>query len=208
MLCTEVKKTSIEAFCVKQSQSLVEIEQRLEFMLLNFQTLSLMVVISSVLYAVTIAFFALQANQYSGIKTYMWGAICAAAAFLFGAIYSVFQEFLFLRFFATAFLICACYLYCIGIASFLDFKPNYRLLSGLLIFSLCTVSYFVVFNKTAIIGNALTPFYGSIFYTIACYYLWQRRNENFSSSVFFMLANLIFIVMVFMLRCYIVLTHK
>jgi len=43
--------------------------------LLDFKTLSLMVVITSILYAITIAFFALQANQYKEIGLYMWGAI-------------------------------------------------------------------------------------------------------------------------------------
>lgn len=42
-------------------------------MLLDFKTLSLMVVVTSILYAITIAFFALQANQYKGIGLYMCG---------------------------------------------------------------------------------------------------------------------------------------
>ncbi len=173
-------------------------------MLLDFRTLSLMVVISSVLYAVTIAFFALQANQYQGIKAYMWGAICAAIGFLAGAIYSAMPELVFLRFVATEFLIIAPYLYCIGIANFLDFKPHYLLLSGILFSAFVSISYFGLFKTTVVFGNAVTPVYGIIFYSIACYYLWQRREENFSRSIFFMLANLIFIIMVFILRCYVV----
>lgn len=50
-------------------------------MLLDFKTLSLMVVITSILYAITIAFFALQANQYKGISLYMWGLFVQPSVF-------------------------------------------------------------------------------------------------------------------------------
>lgn len=56
-------------------------------MLLDFKTMSLMVVISSFLYAITIAFFALQANQYKDIRLYVWGAICAPIGFFATTLY-------------------------------------------------------------------------------------------------------------------------
>jgi hypothetical protein len=85
--------------------------------LLDFKTLSIMVVISSFLYAITIAFFALQANHYKGIRLYMWGAVCAALGFLLTIFYTGFP---------ASFLTLACYFYYLGIARFLDFNFNAR----------------------------------------------------------------------------------
>lgn len=171
-------------------------------MLLDFKTLTIMVIISSFLYAVTIAFFALQANQYKGIHLYMWGAICAAIGFLLVAVYARFPEFLILRGSSGAFLVLACYFYCLSIVRFLDFTFNSQWLLYLLILALTTICYFIFFDTSNPITGATTPFYGIVFYSIACYFLWQRRHENYSSSLYFVLVSLIFIIIIFAIRCY------
>jgi hypothetical protein len=126
--------------------------------LLDFKALSLMVVITSILYAITIAFFALQANQYKGIGLYMWGAICTAIGFLSATLYVQFPELLVLRFMSSGFLMLACYLYSLGVARFLDFTFNARWL-GYLLISVPTIScYFIfsivrtVFKKSGFVG--------------------------------------------------------
>ncbi|MFI3189566.1 hypothetical protein BCS42_00105 [Crenothrix sp. D3] len=127
-------------------------------MLLDFKTLSLMVVVTSILYAITIAFFALQANQYKGIGLYMWGAICAAIGFLSATLYVRFPELLVLRFVTSGFLMLACYLYSLGITRFLDFTFNARWLRYLLISGLTISCYFIfsitrtVFKKSGFVG--------------------------------------------------------
>jgi diguanylate cyclase (GGDEF)-like protein len=176
--------------------------------LLDFKTLSLMVVISSFLYAVTIAFFALQANQYKGIRLYMWGAICAVIGFLATILYSLFPEYIVLRMGIGYFLLMACYFYCLGIARFLDFNFNPRWLFGFLVLCLVVGSYFVIFYSTSIINPLLTPVCGIIFYGIACYFLWQYRHANFAISLYFVLFSLVFIILVFIVRCYIIITYQ
>jgi hypothetical protein len=175
--------------------------------LLDLKTLSLMVVITSFLYAITIAFFALQANQYKGINLYMWGAVCAAIGFLSTILYARFPEFLVLRFVTNSFLTLACYFYCLGIARFLNFYFNPKGLFYLLVSAFITFGYIIFFDSTNSMGNALVPLYGIIFYSIACYLLWLRRHENFASSIYFMLVNLIFIILVFAARCYAVIAY-
>jgi diguanylate cyclase (GGDEF)-like protein len=176
--------------------------------LLDFKTLSLMVVISSFLYAITIAFFALQANQYKGISLYMWGAVCAAIGFFATTLYISFPDSILLRLGAGYFLILACYFYCLGIARFLDFDFNSRWLFGLLVLCLAVISYFIIFSGKSIAGPLLISVYGIIFYSIACYFLWQRRHANFASSLYFVLFSLIFIILVFVLRCYAVIVYQ
>jgi len=177
-------------------------------MLLDFKTLSLMIVISSFLYAITIAFFNSQANQYKGISLYMWGAVCAAIGFFATTLYFLFPDNLVLRFGAGDFLILACYFYCLGIARFLEFDFNSRWLFGFLVLSLATINYIFVFNSTSIIIPLVMPIYGIIFYGIACYFLWQRRHANFSSSLYFMLFSLIFIIVVFVAHGYVLIVYQ
>ncbi len=177
-------------------------------MLLDIKTLSLMVVITSFLYAVTIAFFALQANQYKGISLYMWGAVCAAIGFLSTTLYSLFPDSFPLRLGTGCFLTLSCYFYCLGIARFLDFDFNPRWLFGFLVLSMVSIGFFISFNKTSVVNPLLVPVYGIIFYGIACYFLWQRRHANFSSSLYFVLFSLIFIILVFVARCYAVIAYQ
>ncbi len=176
-------------------------------MLLDFKTLSLMIVISSFLYAITIAFFNSQTNQYKGISLYMWGAVCAAIGFFATTLCSLFPENLVLRCGAGDFLILACYFYCLGIARFLEFDFNSRWLFGFLVLSMATINYIVVFHCINIVAILFVPIYDIIFYGIACYFLWQRRHANFSSSLYFMLFSLIFIILVFVVRCYVVIVY-
>jgi diguanylate cyclase (GGDEF)-like protein len=176
--------------------------------LLDFKTLSLMVVISSFLYAITIAFFALQANQYKGIHLYMWGAICAAIGFFATTLYSLFPSSIILRLGAGYFLISACYFYCLGIARFLNFDFYFRCLFGILILFFVVTSYLVIFNRTSIIIPLLVPVYGIIFYGIACYCLWQRRHANFACSLYFVLFSLMLIILVFIARCYVIIIYQ
>ena len=171
-------------------------------MLLDFKTLSFMVVISSFLYAITIAFFALQANHYKGIRLYMWGAVCAALGFLLTTIYTQFPQFFALRFGAASFLTLACYFYYLGIARFLDFNFNARGTHCLLITGLISLLYYIFFDPTNSIGYTIIPFYGIVFYGFACYLLWLRRHENFASSIYFLIISLVFIILVFAARCY------
>jgi diguanylate cyclase (GGDEF)-like protein len=171
-------------------------------MLLDFKTLSLMVVISSFLYAVTIAFFALQANQYKGISLYMWGAIHAALGFASTTVYTQFPELFVLRFVSGGFLMLSCYFYCLGITRFLDFDFNSRWLSCCLLSGITAMAYFVFFDSSNAIVGAITPFYGIIFYGIACYLLWLRRSERFSNSLYFVLVNIVLIILIFAARCY------
>ena len=95
-------------------------------LLLDFKTLSVTIFISSFLYAITVAFFALQANQYKGISLYMWGAICAALGFLARPLIIAFPNVATLRFAGGSFLILACYFYCLAIARLLNFNFNVR----------------------------------------------------------------------------------
>lgn len=176
-------------------------------MLLDFKTLSLMIVITSILYAITIAFFALQANQYKGIGLYMWGAICAAIGFLSATLYARFPELLALRFVTSGFLMLACYFYSLGITRFLDFTFNARWLGYLLISGLTISCYFIFLKMENIIVNIVVPIYGVIFYGIACYLLWLRRRANFASSLYFMLFSLIFVILVLATRCYAVIAY-
>jgi hypothetical protein len=163
-----------------------------------------MVVISSVLYAITIAFFALQANQYKGISLYMWGAICAAIGFLAGTFVAIFPDFSALRFASSSFLILACYFYCLGIARFLDFNFNAQGLLYFLVLGLSAIGYFIAFNTGNGTAKILTVFfYAIVFYSIACYLLWQRRHENFAMSLYFVLFSLIFIIIIFIVNGYI-----
>ena len=172
-------------------------------MLLDFKTLSLMVVISSVLYAVTIAFFALQANQYKGISLYMWGAICAAVGFLAGLFIVIFPNFSILRFASGGFLICACYFYCLGIARFLNFNFNARWLLSFLVSGLIVIAYLVFINTENAEARVLTMFfYPIVFYGIACSFLWQCRHENFAASLYAVLFSLILIILIFIVNSY------
>jgi diguanylate cyclase (GGDEF)-like protein len=175
--------------------------------LLDFKTLSLMVVISSFLYAITIAFFALQANQYKGISLYMWGAMCAAGGFLLGVLVTIFPQFLVIRFGASSFLTLASYFYCLGIIRFLDFYFKIQYLVYILLSGITVIGYFIFFDSLNNIANIFAPFYAVIFYSIACYFLWQCRHKSFTSSIYFMLVNLIFIILLLLSRCYAVLVY-
>jgi diguanylate cyclase (GGDEF)-like protein len=175
--------------------------------LLDFKTLSLMVVISSFLYAITIAFFALQANQYKGINLYMWGAICASLGFLATTLYPIFPELSVLRFEASSLLTLASYFYCLGIIRFLDFDFNIKYLVYLLLSGISAIGYFVFFDSLNNIANIFAPFYSVIFYSIAYYFLWQCRHKSFAGSIYFMLVNLIFIILLLSSRCYVVLAY-
>jgi diguanylate cyclase (GGDEF)-like protein len=50
-------------------------------------------------------------------------------------------------------------------------------------------------------------FYGIVFYSIACYLLWQRRHESFARSLYFVLFSLIFIILIFIVNSYIVVVY-
>lgn len=177
-------------------------------MLLDFKTMSLMVVISSFLYAITIAFFALQANQYKGIRLYMWGAICAAIGFFATTLYSLFPDNTILRLVTGYFLISACYFYALGIARFLNFDFNFRWLLGVLILFFALTSYGVIVNPSSIVNPLLVPIYGIVFYSTACYWLWKRRRANFASSLYFVLFSLILIILIFIARCYAIIIYQ
>ena len=178
-------------------------------LLLDFKTLSLMIVISSFLYAVTIAFFALQANQYKGINLYMRGAICAAIGFLAGAFVAVFPGLSALRFVGGSFLMLACYFYCLGIARFLDFNFSSRGLSSFLALGLAAFAYFTYSNTGNGTAKILTVFfYAIVFYSIACSLLWQRRHENFAMSLYAVLLSLILIILIFIVTSYIVIVLR
>jgi len=176
--------------------------------LLDFKTMSLMVVISSFLYAITIAFFALQANQYKGIRLYMWGAICAAIGFFATTLYSLFPDSIILRLGTGYFLISACYFYALGIARFLNFDFDFRWLLGVLVLFFSVTSYGVIIHRTSIINPLLVPIYGIVFYGTACYFLWQRRHARFASSLYFVLLSIILIILIFIARCYIIIVYQ
>jgi len=176
--------------------------------LLDFKTMSLMVVISSFLYAITIAFFALQANQYKGIRLYMWGAICAAIGFFATTLYSLFPDSIIFRLVTGYFLISACYFYCLGIARFLNFDFDFRWLLGILILFFAVTSYGVIVNRTSIINPLLVPIYGIVFYSTACYFLWQRRHARFASSLYFVLFSIVLIILIFIARCYAIIVYQ
>jgi diguanylate cyclase (GGDEF)-like protein len=168
-----------------------------------------MVAISSVLYAIIIAFFALQANQYKGIRLYMWGAISAALGFLLSMFIAVFPDILILRFFSSSFLILACYFYCLGIARFLNFKFNAQWLFYFLVLGIILSAYFLFFNTANGLAKILIIFfYGIVFYSIACYFLWKRRHENFASSIYFVLLSLVFIIIIFIINSYLVVVYQ
>jgi diguanylate cyclase (GGDEF)-like protein len=168
-----------------------------------------MVAISSVLYAITISFFALQANQYKGIRLYMWGAISAALGFLLSIPAAISPDVLMLRFFAGDFLILACYFYCLGIARFLNFNFNAKWLFYFLMSGITTYVYFIIFNTANGLAKILIIFfYVIVFYSIACYLLWQRRHENFASSIYFILISLVFIIIIFIINSYFVVLYK
>ena len=177
-------------------------------MLLDFKTISFMVVISSFLYAITIAFFALQANQYNGIRLYTWGAICAAIGFFAITLYSFFPNIVALRLATGNFLIAACYFYCLGIARFLDFDFSSRWIFSFLILCLAIGSYFVLFHSTSIINPLFTAICAIIFYSIACYFLWQHRHTKFSSSLYLVAFSIVFIILVFVMCCYVIITYQ
>jgi hypothetical protein len=174
--------------------------------LLDFKTMVLLVAINSFLYAFTIAFFASQANQYKGITLYMWGAICAALGFLATVMHSTFPVPL-VRFTAAGFLIISVYFYCLGVVRFLGFEFKVQRLYYLLASGLGIISYFVFFDNTNNIGNTVAPFYAAVFYSIGCYFLWQRRHESFANSIYFMLVNFMFIALVLTVRCYAVVIY-
>lgn len=176
-------------------------------MLLDLKTLSLVVVISSILYAITIAFFALQANQYKGIRLYMWGAICSALGFLVTMVYIRFPEFAVLRFVSASFMSLTCYCYYLGIARFLDFNFNLRATHYILITELIALVYFDFFDPTNSISFAIVPLYIIIFYSVAVYLLWLRRHESFASSIYFLLFSLVLIILVVASRCYYVIAY-
>jgi diguanylate cyclase (GGDEF)-like protein len=176
--------------------------------LLDFKTLSLLMVISSFLYTITISFLVLHANQYNGIKLYMWGTICAAGGFLAGVLSVIFPEFFAPRFAASSFFVLACYFYCLGIARFLNFNFNWQGLFYFLVLGITAIGYFIFFNtENGIIKILISFFYAIVFYSIACYLLWQRRHENFASSLYFMLVSLIFIILIFIVHSYIVMAY-
>jgi diguanylate cyclase (GGDEF)-like protein len=97
----------------------------------------------------------------------------------------------------------------LGIARFLDFNFNSRWLLYFLAVGITLTGYFFVFNTGNGIAKILNVFfYAIVFYSIACYLLWQRRHENFASSLYFVLVSLIFIILIFIVNGYMVLVYQ
>ena len=177
-------------------------------MLLDLKTMLFMVVITSVLYAITIGFFAKQANQYLGIKTYMWGAFFSALGFLSGMVYYLYPNAINVRFLSVVSFNISSYFYCLGIGVFLEVRVYKIALRYFLLFSFFSAFYLILFSKNNVLINMITAVYAIIFYSIACCYLWQRRQENFSGSVYFMLASLTFLIITLIYRCYFITIHQ
>ena len=177
-------------------------------MLLDIKTLSFMLMLASVLYAITIVFFATLAHTYKGINLYMLGAIFSAMGFLVGAIFTSYPENNILRFIGTVTLNLACYFYSLGIIKFLEVNFNNKKLLYCLILSLI-LSFFLVFikNEYIYLNGIITSVFGIVTYGTVCYFLWQKRTQNYASSIYLMIFSFIIILLILSTRPIFIITY-